>query len=560
MTHTWTDRVRELTLTLVRWPSVLDTPDEAAFAPRLHTLLAAWPYFQQHPNQLYLLPTHHDDRERWNLVALVRGSGNAAVALTGHYDTVPIDDYGPLAPLATDPAALLPALCAALAREGRLEDQLALADLASGDFMPGRGALDMKSGLALGLALLEHFAELPERAGSLIFIATPDEEGTSIWMRSLVTDLPEWLAAHELNLEAAINLDVSSDQGDGSAGQAAFLGSVGKLLAAVMLVGRPAHLGAPFEGVSANLLAAELVRAVDYNPDLCDHGGGEFGTPPLTLRLQDAKTSYDVSTPQFSWCAINLLSYSRSPQATLDLLGTTAAAALSTALELHQQRGHDYAQRAGQPGSTPAGPGRVYTIAQLRNLVTATSGETARRAIADVETAALARHQGDAFAQLRVDQAVTEALWQYSGLQGPAAVIGFVGPHYPLVTLDRAGERGVRLLAAIEHQAAAIATETGTQVRLRPLFTGISDMSFLARPPAERDRAALLDNVPAESTRQRIATAVTGTLDVPVVNIGPWGRDYHQRTERLYTPYAFTTLPELLWRIVEELLREDVRA
>jgi arginine utilization protein RocB len=553
MQHTWTERVRELTLTLTQWPSVCATPDEAAFAPRLHALLAAWPYFRRHPGHLFLLPTHHDDRERWNLVALVRGTGNSAVALTGHYDTVPVDDYGPLAPLATDPEALLPALREALAREGHPDDQLALDDLASGDFLPGRGVLDMKSGLAIGLALLERFAELAERSGSMLLIATPDEEGSSVGMRSLAADLPDWLAAHALHLEAAINLDVSSDQGDGSAGQAAFLGSVGKLLAAVMLIGRPAHLGAPFEGISANLLAAELVRTVDYNPELADCGGDEIGTPPLTLRLQDAKTSYDVSTPQFCWCAINLLSYSRSPRQTLDLLTTTAAAALHEALTLHQARAQRYAEHAGQPAAS-AGPGHVYTVAQLRAAVAVQGGAAALADVAAVEQAALAVHRGDAFAQLRVDQAVVEALWQRSGFTGPAAVVGFVGPHYPLVRLDMGEPRAVRLVATIERVAADMAQATNTRVRLRPLFTGISDMSFLARPQAAGEREALLENAPAEQTRRGLEMALGGALDVPVVNIGPWGRDYHQRTERLYMPYAFTTLPELLWRIVEELL------
>jgi arginine utilization protein RocB len=43
-------------------------------------------------------------------------------------------------------------------------------------------------------------------------------------------------------------------------------------------------------------------------------------------------------------------------------------------------------------------------------------------------------------------------------------------------------------------------------------------------------------------------------LDVPVINIGPWGRDYHQRTERVNMPYAFEVVPELIWRVVNDLL------
>jgi arginine utilization protein RocB len=549
----WSQRVRELTELLVSWPSVLDTPDEAAFAPRLYALLATWPYFQQHPEDLCLLPTHEPDRERWNLLALVRGAQPTTVALVGHYDTVPLDDYGALAPLATQPRELLPALQAVLAQEDRPDAALARQDLASGDFLPGRGALDMKSGLAIGLTLLERFAAQPARAGGLLFMTTPDEEGTSAGMRALAGDLPEWLATREVQLSAAINLDVSSDQGDGSAGQAVFLGSVGKLLAAVMLVGRTAHLGAPFEGISANLLAAELVRAVDYNPQLADTGGGECGPPPLTLRLQDTKTQYDVSTPQFTWCAINLLSYQRDPQTTLDLLGTTVAAALAQATALHTARAQAHAAQAGLPSTTPISAGRVYTFAELQAYVAAQGGAAALAAVAAAETAATAVNQGDAFAQLRVDQAVIEALWQQSGLSGPAAVVSFVGPHYPLVALDTTTVAGAQLLRVIERQIAQIRQATGSVISLRPLFAGISDMSFLARPTSTNAHTALLANMPAASTRARIERALRSTLDVPVVNIGPWGRDYHQRTERLFMPYAFTTLPELLWRIVNDL-------
>ena len=33
----------------------------------------------------------------------------------------------------------------------------------------------------------------------------------------------------------------------------------------------------------------------------------------------------------------------------------------------------------------------------------------------------------------------------------------------------------------------------------------------------------------------------------PVVNIGPWGRDYHQKWERVHMPYAFDVLPDLIY-------------
>ena len=36
------------------------------------------------------------------------------------------------------------------------------------------------------------------------------------------------------------------------------------------------------------------------------------------------------------------------------------------------------------------------------------------------------------------------------------------------------------------------------------------------------------------------------TPAIPVINLGPWGRDYHHWLERVHAPYAFEVLPELV--------------
>jgi arginine utilization protein RocB len=84
---------------------------------------------------------------------------------------------------------------------------------------------------------------------------------------------------------------------------------------------------------------------------------------------------------------------------------------------------------------------------------------------------------------------------------------------------------------------------------MRPFFPGISDMSFLY-PDDD------------EGTRLLAAAACPLGLDplpsgfaCPVVNIGPWGREYHQRLERMHASYAFETLPDLLERVVTEIFK-----
>ena len=48
------------------------------------------------------------------------------------------------------------------------------------------------------------------------------------------------------------------------------------------------------------------------------------------------------------------------------------------------------------------------------------------------------------------------------------------------------------------------------------------------------------------------------TLDAspayPVINIGPWGRDYHHWLERLHAPYAFEVLPKLVLHVTKAAL------
>src|SRR5690349_11774728 len=114
MRHDWYTQVRDLTLTLVRCPSVNGTPGEREFAGYIRDVLAAHPYFQTHPEHLRLEPIPGDPHERANVFALVRGSGPATVVLAGHYDVVSVANYGALEPWAFDPEALLPRLRADL--------------------------------------------------------------------------------------------------------------------------------------------------------------------------------------------------------------------------------------------------------------------------------------------------------------------------------------------------------------------------------------------------------------------------------------------------------------
>ncbi|HEY1015203.1 MAG TPA: M20/M25/M40 family metallo-hydrolase [Herpetosiphonaceae bacterium] len=549
----WFEQVRDLSIRLVRWPSVTDTPGETDFGRRLYDLLAALPYFQAHPDHLLLLPTSHDLRERFNVLAFVGGASPRTVALAGHYDVVSVANYGPLADAAFDPEALLPRLIEALEAGERSEaDELALRDLRGGDYLPGRGMLDMKSGIAAGLAVLMRWAELPAPPGGLLLLATPDEEVASHGMRSAAAQLAELAAADRWGLElaAAINLDASDDRGDGSEGRAVFMGTVGKFLPCVYLVGRDTHAGSPFDGIGANLLAAEVTRRIDCNVDLIDVADGVAAPPPVSLKQIDLKRHYDVTTPGAAWCYFNVLTHGRQAGEVLGQIIGQVRDGLADAIDYACEQSRRFELLTGRANGVSPWPALVLSYEELCRRVDERSG---LRSSADWRRLLDALAGDQELDAPEVSRRIVEALWAASGLAGPAAVVAFGSLHYPASLVGERTPGQARLRAIVAAQAAAVGAELGMPVSVRPFFPGISDMSFLGGAVSPGDEAILAANTPAWGSRIRVDYGVARALDLPTINIGPWGRDYHQRTERVNMPYSFGVVPELIWRIAGEL-------
>jgi arginine utilization protein RocB len=534
-------RTRELSLLMTRWPSVTGSPDEAAFSERLAAHLAATPYFQRHPDQLLTVDSHGEPLTR-NVVALVRGKGRRTVVLAGHFDTVSIANYGTLAPLACDPEPLTQALLAELrSRPLNGAEAKALEDFESGDFIAGRGLLDMKSGLAAGIAVLERFAGRDAPEGNLLFVATPDEENRSRGMRSLRDALPEIARRFDLDIVGGINLDASSCERNGEEGRAVYLGSIGKFAPFAFVIGRPTHAGYPFNGTSAHRISAEIVRAMDTVPELSDEAFGERSPPPVCLEARDIRDGYDVTTPDRVWLSFNWLTHRRIASEIIGEFRAIVSGALQAALET--QDAHAARYRGAAAARTD---GLVLTYAELLERVEARGGAAA---LARLD--ALDRSLSGGTDPLKVSREIVSAAATEAGIEGPAVIVGFGSLHYPLVHLERAdaGNRQAELQRVMEEAA----SRHGTSIKFKQIFAGISDMSFFGHRPEAREAGLLAANTPSAAFTDN---APEGLLAFPTVNIGPWGRDYHQKWERVHAPYTFEVLPDLVFEAARAWLGE----
>lgn len=536
------DRAEYWSLAMTELPSVSGSAEEAAFPGKLVELLRQSPAFRDQPDLVWTIPVPGGKFQRACVAALARGRGRRTVIVTGHFDTVPIEDYGDLKPVAGKAAALKEGLLKKL-RENTVTaaEKRALVDLGSGDYIPGRGLLDMKAGLAAGLAVIEAFVAQGDGDGNILFLGVPDEEVNSAGARAAAPNLIEIARRHGLDIVAAINLDAIADDGDGSSGRAVAMGTIGKLLPTAMVVGQPTHAGYSFAGLSACAIAGALAAEVEWAPSLTERHGAQIGAGPTLLGMKDSKTAYDVTTPDKVWMYWNVMLYERTPGEVIAALETLALRAAETIRErLHG--------RLPAELSAPIPAIRVITFKTLCDEI---------EAAAPGSLGALQKHAVDVASQNadlpEQNRLITEFAWKLSGRGDPTIILGFGSTPY-LPTLLGQDDGAVRLRRAVEDAAAVIADRHQTTIALPAYFLGISDMSFLGQAN-ESGVPAIAANTPAwgAGLHWPDGPAFAG---IPIVNAGPWGRDYHTVLERLHTPYAFGVLPDLIAEIVLGVVAE----
>ena len=117
------------------------------------------------------------------------------------------------------------------------------------------------------------------------------------------------------------------------------------------------------------------------------------------------------------------------------------------------------------------------------------------------------------------------------------------------------------------HEAvhAVAAAHPELHLKVQEYFPLISDMSYLRLDP-DIDPTALITNLPiwndalmdssARSGSYRLPLEAMRQLNLPVVNLGPYGKGAHQPGERVLMSYSFGVLPQLVYEVIEHLARK----
>jgi arginine utilization protein RocB len=518
----------------------------------LYNWLGELDYFASHPDhygQYFLLEDPYGRAVVWGLV---KGKSDQTVILMNHHDVVDAFDYGKLTQWAYRPQELQAEL-----EKLDLSEEVRK-DLESGDWIFGRGTSDMKAGLAIQLVLLDEFANQPDLKGNLLILSVPDEEALSAGMRDsldLLIDLKE-----KFNLDYHMLIDAEPHFKDPDGKGIFYEGSAGKLLPVIYVRGKKTHVGQIFQGLNPVLLLSEIVRHTELDNTFSDVVQGEVSPPPSWLHLRDRKTLYDVSIPDSAAGYLNLISLTKTPRGLIQQLKETCETAFQNVIAKIQKSYEVYSQRSNQRDSIQPWKVNVKTFSELYQAALVNSGEMfLDDYIKTIETTKSdIRHQ-------RLDAPegtflIIEKTLNYISDLSPMVIIALSPPYYPPVNNANFENLPESVVSLTDHLIQFSEDRWGEVYKKKNFMMGITDMSYTALQNAENVVPYIEANMPLWQQGYEIPFAAMEALSLPVINIGPWGKDCHKFTERVFKRDVFERTAAIMDQAIRYLWGEAKEA
>ncbi|WP_028829965.1 M20/M25/M40 family metallo-hydrolase [Proteocatella sphenisci] len=540
-------RIEEIAIELTNELSVVETPGELDSVNKVHEIFSKMPYYKEHPQDIFFVETG-DKLGRKSVVAMMRGKkGNSkkTVVMIGHTDTVGISDYGNLQEYANKPYELMEKL------KGVTLSEEATKDLNSGDYLFGRGLFDMKTGDAIIMALMEEIgADIDNFEGNLIFAAVCDEEGNSGGMLSVVPKLVEIKEREGLEYLALLDTDYMTSEYYGDENKYVYIGTVGKLMPSFYVVGKETHVGESFKGIDPNQIASHITSRINLNPEFCDVAEGEVSLPPITLHQRDLKPEYSVQIAKSATLFFNYATHCSTPDEVLVKMKNAANEAFQSAVDTLNDRYKTFCEMAGRNHEMLPWKARTMTYEELFALVEKEDPKVKDKI--DAYNKELMKDEDldpRTFSLKMVEK--LHSLWSD---REPVVVVYFSPPYYPHIYVEGKEEKEKNLIDAVAD--AVDSTKTDYKLVYKKFFPYISDLSYGAAPKDPAIIAALKDNMPGFGSKYNLPLEDMQKLDLPVLDIGSFGKDAHKFTERIEKNYSFNVAPELVYKTIMNLLKK----
>lgn len=542
-------RIKEIAVELVSQKSIVETYDEVTMSDKVYELMSRMDYYKEHPENLYFVPVKDDPWNRKIVVAIMTGEkkpSRKTVVFIGHTDTVGISDYGNLAEYATKPDELIDKL-----KEVSLPQEVK-DDMASGKYMFGRGIFDMKSGDANVIGIMEYISkDIKNFEGNIVFAAVCDEEGNSMGMLTFVPELIRLKEKFRFDYQAMLDPDYIAPAYPGDPNVYQYIGTVGKLMPTFYIVGKETHVGESFSGLDPNQIAAEITRRVNLNPEFSDVVEGEVTLPPITLKQRDLKPEYSVQIASKAILFFNYATHSSTPADVMNKMVKTGQECFENVVTALNERYEKFCHMSGREYKALPWKARTMSFDSLVSEV--------RKEVGDKLDDMIRSYAGEIMKDSRYDardktMKVVEYVHSLWSDKNPVLVVYLTPPYYPHIYVEGTRPKEKALIDAVNY--AVTTTSSDYKLMQKKFLPCISDLSYTAAPKEPEAIDALRQNMPGFGVIYDLPIEEMQALDLPVADIGSYGKDAHQFTERVETVYSYEVLPEILYKTMMHILQQ----
>lgn len=517
------------------------------YEPIIEDVILNWfrqrEYFQENYNHFGTEPLDNDKYGRQVVWALVKGKGDDTIVLINHHDAIGTTEYGDLEDLAFRPEDLKRAF-----KEKKINKKDIKLDLEDDNWIFGRGTADMKGGLALQAGVVEYFSLQEDFEGNILFLSVPDEETISKGMLKGAEFMDKLRVKYGLNYLAAINSEPYFNNVKNTS--IYYEGSVGKIMPIIYVKGVKSHISDPYNGVSPSMILANIQKRTELNPGLCDVYKNDATPPPMWVHLKDRKKVYDASIPEAAVGFFNWLTFNKSPKEILVTLREYSLEAIKETLVFLDGSYKIYCGLNDREYEKIEYNPLIIDFRDAYKMAVKDSGYKF-----EVGYNKLLNNLKRDYLENKITlPELSVALVEYTGeninISDPLIIIGLSGPYYPHINNNNIiGEK-----IDFEEKLNKIANENfNFQFEKNEYFMGMCDLSYCGFTGDIMDIINIKENSPGWDDVYKIPFDSMKNLNMKVLNIGPWGKDLHKSTERVYGPDVFERIPFVIIELIKDL-------
>jgi arginine utilization protein RocB len=258
-----------------------------------------------------------------------------------------------------------------------------------------------------------------------------------------------------------------------------------------------------------------------------------------------------VSLPRSAFACFNFLSLGRTPAELLGLLEHTCAEAVQHVLGDVDRSHASWQRQRNEPATALSRSVPVLRFEQLARDGSAAAGPdpVLARVLPNVQD---------------YSETMAQATWEVvegmldrgAGPQGPVVVLGYVPPYYPGVTNAGMGEAGRGALDLAEHLVRFASETLGQPYTREPFYHIVCDLSYASVQGGDDLERTLFANMPLNGPAYGIPFPAIRANAMPGLNIGPFGKDFHQLTERVHRRDLLETTPKLIQEAIRVVMEQ----